>query len=251
MKILLRPSGRNHWSNLIKYRNCYDYLGPYLTRSGLLYTGFGKHNEKDKKRLEDTLGLDLGPSSEYWTTFFVRAGAKDVYLDIQDPLDELRYIFLKDHKDIGSFGKRRPSARYILINQEEEAREENKFNRIKRKALREFDKMANDKEIKKCLRIFGHRADNMIPEEAENKLFEIVENNPEKFLEKWVDNKERDTEYLIEEAVSKNVIRKNKSVYTYGSDTIGNNKEDAVNYLDDLVNQDIKKAILKEVQAKI
>lgn len=249
MKVLLRLNGRNNWPNIKKYRNCYDFIGPYLTRSGMRYTGFGEHNENDRKRLEERLEIDLGPSSEFWDNFYIRIGAKDVYLEIDDAMDEVRYIFLKNHKRVESFGNKRASADYVLINQEEEAKEENKFNRVKRKALREFDKMSID-DVRRCLRLFGHRADHVIAEKAENDLFEIIESNPDKFLDRWVDNKERDTEYILEEAISKNIVRKNKTVYRYGSDIIGNTKQDTIDYLDDLKNQDIKKAILKEIQAK-
>jgi len=58
----------------------------------------------------------------------------------------------------------------------------------------------------------------------------------------------RETEVLLARAISKNVIRKNESTDKYGSDIIGRNKEETINYLTNPENQDIKKTIfyLKE-----
>jgi hypothetical protein len=41
------------------------------------------------------------------------------------------------------------------------------------------------------------------------------------FLQKWINNKDREIEVVIEQAISKNVIRRNKNIYKYGSDVIG------------------------------
>lgn len=56
--------------------------------------------------------------------------------------------------------------------------------------------------------------------------------------------------FVIEEAISKNIIRKNRSNYYFGTDLIGNGLEDVIAYLKDKKNNDIYMAILNEIKSK-
>jgi len=246
MIVILRPKTNANWAGYTRFKNCYDYLGPILTRSGRRYTGL---TEDDEKRLGEKLNLDLRPSSEFWDNFVIPMTSKDLYLDTDIPEDELKYLFLKSHKRVQpSLNEVKPGANYVLINQDKEAEDSNKFNRIKVKAVLEFHKL-NTEAMRKALRICAHQnADKSSNEVVESKLFEFIEGNPQKFLDKWVNNKSRETEVIIERAVSEGIIRKNKSIYSYGQDVIGNSREDAIAYLDNPKNQDIKKAIMKDIE---
>jgi len=247
MIIILRPLGKDPWSGLIKYRNCYEDLGPYFTRSGRIYTGLTK---ADEERLGGLLSLDLSPTSEFWVSFFIRTGAKDLYLDTTDPMDELRYVFLKSHKRVASsIFERKSSANFVLINKDEEAKKANVYGRLKRKALKEFDRLSRE-DIVKCLRLYGHNAETVSAEVAENMLFDIIEGNPSKFIEVWVENKDKETQFLLEKAIARNVIRKNKNIYRYGSDTIGHGLDDTISFLKDVKNQDIRIGIERAVESK-
>lgn len=247
MKVILRPLRQDTWSGIIKYKNCYEDLSPYFTRSGSIYTGL---TEGDAERLGKRLGLDLSPNSEYWKTFYIRTADRDIILELEDPHDELKYLFLKNHKRVkNSLFEHKATANFVLINQEEEAKKDNLFGRTKRQAIREFDKMSIE-EMRKCLRLFGKSSENLANEVVENRLFDIVEGDPQGFIDKWVNNTDRETQYLIERAISMNIIRKNKRLYTYGSDTIGQGLEDAIAYLNDPKNQDVKIAIKQQIDGK-
>jgi hypothetical protein len=246
-RVILRPLNKESWSGVIKYKNCYEAIGPYFTRSGRYYTGL---TMADEERLGNILNLDLRSNSEFWSTFRIKSYGKDIYLDVSDEMDELKYLFLKSHKLVASnIADRKATARFVLINQENEAKEVNTFNKLKRNAIKEFDKLTHD-EMKRCLRIYGHNADMMSNEIAEKTLFDIIEGDPEKFLEKWVRNESKETEFLIKNAVGKNILRKNKTMYKYGTDVIGHTMEEAIAYIDDPNNRDLKIAILKEIEAK-
>jgi hypothetical protein len=248
MIVTLRQTSRDSWSGVRRYKNCSVYLAPYLTRSGGKYTGLAL---EDEERLGEALRQDLSPNSEFWTNFFIRVTDDDVILDTASPEGELKYLFLKNHKRVanGLSDKTKPGANYVLINDDEQAKEANKRNQTKRKAFREFDKMSMV-DMRKCLRIYGHASDTMSNELVEHKLGELIEENPQKFFEKWVDNKLRVTEFQIKDAVSRNVIRKNRNLYQYGTEIIGRSLEEAVAFLDDPQNQDIKMAIIKETGVK-
>jgi len=193
----------------------------------------------------------LSPGGDFWSEWpGIRIGSKDLYLNTDDPMDEMRYLFLKNHKNVASsIFERKPTANYVLIDKEDEAKKSNVFNKVKRRASSEFDKLSAE-DIRRCLRLFGQNATSMGNEQAENALFDIVDGNPSKFLKIWVDNKNRDIDYLVEAAVAKNVIRKTKNVYRYGSDIIGHSLEDTVNYLLNPKNQDLKMVIMAESSGK-
>lgn len=247
MRVILRPLRQDTWSGIVKYKNCYEDIGPYLTRSGRPYTGL---THQDAERLGKELGLDLSPGSEFWKTFYIRTADRDIILETEDPMDELKYLFLKSHKRVKtSLFENKATANFVLINQEEEAKRDNLFNRAKRTAIREFDKMTVE-EMRKALRIFGKSAESLAAEVVENRLFDIVEGDPQGFIDKWVKNSHKETQYIIERAISMNVIRRNKNVYTYGSDVIGHSLEETINFLDHPKNQDVRIAVMKAIDAK-
>lgn len=242
--IILRPTSKDSWAGIFKYKNCHEDLAPYFTRSGRIYTGL---TEADEKRLGELLHLDLHFNSEFWKTFAVRTSGKDLFLNIDDPFDELKYLFLKNHKRVANgINDRKSTANFVLINQEYEAKEANKFSKIKRQAYVALGKMSVQ-DMRKALRLFGVNADSTDSEVVEQRLTDIVEENPQKFLDMWVNNDSKDTEYLIKSAVSKNIIRKNKTVYKYGTDVLGYTLEDAINHLDNPEHQELKIAIAKAI----
>lgn len=245
MRVILRPiEGKRP---IVKYRNCYDYLTPYYTRSGGIYTGI---LAEDGDRLSKVLGLNLLPSSSFWNTFSVRIGAGDVILDTEDPLDEIKYLFLKNHKRVKtSIFEHKATADYLLINKEEEAKKENLFNKAKIDAISEFKRMTVT-DMRKCLRLFGHNAGDSNSELVENELFKIIENNPQAFLDKWVNNKDREIEVVIEQAIAKNIIRRNKNVYKFGSEVIAYSMQECVDFFNNPKNQDVKMSVINAIDAK-
>lgn len=247
MKVTLRPLFKDTWSGIGKYRNCHEDLTPYWTRSGRIYTGL---TTKDEVRLMALTGLDLVVGSDFWKNFFIRTGTKDYFLDTEDPTDEIKYLFLKGHRRVkNSLDEKKASANYVLLNKEEEAIRSNSINKLKRHAFKAFDQLSPT-EIRKVLRLFGENADELNTEVAEQRLFDLVEANPERFLQRWVNNDARETEVLLERAMARNIIRKSGAMYKYGSDVIGRLKEEAIDFLDNPKNQDIKRTILIELDAK-
>lgn len=248
MRVILRPIYKNSWVNVKRYRNCYEDLAPYWTRGGRIYTGL---TDKDRERLEEKLGgIDLRPESEFWANFYIRTTGKDLYLFTDDPMDELRYLFLKNHKLVQrSLTERKPGARFALINEEEEARKRNVHAKLVREAMKEFDKLSPE-DMRKVLRLYGHNADKMNNEVVENRLFDIVQGDPRSFVERWVRNEHRDTEAFISRAISKNIVRKNKNIYKYGTEVIGHSLDDVVAFFEDKKNQDVKMVIMDAIEGK-
>ena len=105
-------------------------------------------------------------------------------------------------------------------------------------------------DMRRCLRILGYKSDSMSNELVQNKLYENIEKDPERFFSKWVNNSTKATEFLIEAALAKNILRRSRNIYYYGTDVIGHSLEDAIANIDNKSNQDIKRSILNELESK-
>lgn len=250
MEVIVRMTKVNPWTGFSKWSNTYDFIGSYETRTGGKYIGLDKEQQA---RLEKELNKEegeLSPASDFWTTFAVKIGKKDVVLDTAKPIDELQYLFLKGHKRVADgLANINPSKDYVLINANAEAEEANKTNKVKREAYKAMDKMSIE-DMRKCLRLYGMKSDTMSNELVEAKLAEQIESNAAKFIMKWVNNPNKEINFVIEEAVAKNIIRKNRTQYFFGTDLIGNGVDDVMAYLKDKKNQDIYLSILQEIKSK-
>ena len=250
MVVELKIKKKNPWIGLVKYRHCFDYIAPYFTRSGSIYTGL---TPEDERYFEKALGYEeghLAKTSDLWTTFSVKIGARTLLLDDSIPRQAMMIKFLSGHKRVAtSLEKLDAGKDYLLINREAEAIEQNKQNKLRRDAIKEFDKLSLD-QMRQCLRLFGMSSDRMSNELIESTLFNLVDKQPKKFFDKWVNNKAKDTEYILEQAIAKGVIRKDKTHYFYGSDMFADSLDDAIAYLDSKKNQDLKLAIINETKNK-
>lgn len=250
MVVELKIKKKHPWAGLVKYKSCFDYIAPYFTRSGSIYTGL---TPEEETYYEKALGYPeghLAKMSPFWTTFCVKVGSKPVLLDDSIPRQAMIIKFLEGHKRVAtSLDKMDAGKDYLLINREAEAIEANKANKIRREAIKEFDKLTLD-QMRKCLRLFGASSTGMSNELVESTLFNFVDKQPKKFFDKWINNKSKDTEFLIEEAIAKGVIRKERTQYYYGTDMIADSLDECIAYLDSKKNQDLKLAIINETENK-
>ena len=250
MVVELKIKKKNPWAGLIKYKSCFDYIAPYFTRSGSIYTGL---TPEEERRFEKELGYTegtLSKESDFWKTFVVKVGARGLLLDDQYPRQEMIIKFLSNHKRVAtSLNKLDAGKDYLLINRQAEAIEQNRINKLRRDAIKEFDKLSLD-QMRKCLRILGIKSVNLSNELVESTLFNMVDKNPKSFFNKWVNNKQKETEFLLEDAIAKGVIRKDRTQYYYGSELIADSQQDAISYLDAKKNQDLKLSIMNQISNK-
>lgn len=250
MVVELKIRKKNPWAGLLKYKHCFDYIAPYFTRSGSIYTGL---TPEDEKYYEKALGYPeghLAKSSSFWTTFCVKIGARPVILDDAIPRQAMIIKFLSGHKRVAtSLDKLTAGKDYLLINKEAEAIEQNKQNKVRREAVKAFDKLSLE-DMRKCLRLYGVNSDQMSNELIESTLFNLVDKNPAKFFQVWINNTKKDTDFLLEQAIAKGIIRKDRTQYYYGTELLATSKDEAIAYLDAKKNQDLKIAIKSQVDNK-
>jgi len=248
MEAILQNVTTNTWTQVPRYADCNHYIGTYYKRNGQRYTGLD--DAVLRERLEKELNVDLKPNSSFWDNFAVRIGTKEVILNTDAGAEEeLRYYFLRNHKRVAFGTGYKPGADYRLVDQDAVAKVANVKNKLLRQAFAALDKLTPE-EMRKALRLFGYRAENVTAEVAESTLTNLVTENPQQFLDIWVNNKNKDVQFLIEEASAANIIRKNKTIYKYGTDILGYTLEDAILYLSNPKNQDVKLAIITQLQSK-
>ena len=90
----------------------------------------------------------------------------------------------------------------------------------------------------------------MSNELVESTMFDIVDKKSKEFLTKWVNNTKKDTQFILEEAIAKGIIRKEHTQYWYGTDMFADSLDDAIAYLDSKKNQDLKLSIINEIKNK-
>lgn len=250
MEVIVRSTKINPWTGLIKWSNCFDYLGSYWTRSGARYTGLTPEKARELEKRMGFEGGYLDQNSSFWDTFAIKIGQKDTIINTNTPEGELQYLFLKGHKRVANGIKNiTPSTDYVIVDRDIEAVEANKLNKVKREAFRALDKMSLE-DMRKCLRLLGIKANSMSNELVEATLTEDIEKDPARFVRLWVDNKDKEYNFIIEEALSKNIIRKNRATYYFGTDVIGNGVEDVIAFLKDKKNNDILMTIKSEIESK-
>lgn len=250
MVVELKIKKKNPWAGLLKYKGCFDYIAPYWTRSGMRYTGL---TPEDEAYFEKALGYEKGTlarTSDFWINFCVKIGTKTVILDDSIPRQAMIIKFLSGHKRVAtSLEKFTAGKDYLLINRQAEAVETNKLNKMRRDAIKEFDKLSLD-QMRKCLRLFGVNAERLSNELVESSLFAIVDKQPKKFFDLWVDNKSKETQFILEEAIAKGVIRKEKTQYYYGTELFADSLTEAIAYLDAKKNQDLRLSIITQMENK-
>lgn len=250
MVVELKIKKKNPWAGLLKYKGCNDYIAPYWTRSGMRYTGL---TPEDEEYFEKALGYEKGTlsrTSDFWINFCVKIGTRTLILDDSIPRQAMIIKFLSGHKRVAtSLDKFTAGKDYLLINRQAEAIEANKINKQRRDAIIEFGKLSLD-QMRKCLRLFGINGERMSNELIESTLFNLIDKQPKKFFDLWVNNKSKETQFILEQAVAKGVIRKEKTQYYYGTDMIADSLNEAIAYLDSKKNQDLRLAIINETNNK-
>ena len=189
MVVELKIKKKNPWAGLLKYKGCNDYIAPYWTRSGMRYTGL---TPEDEEYFEKALGYEKGTlsrTSDFWINFCVKIGTRTLILDDSIPRQAMIIKFLSGHKRVAtSLDKFTAGKDYLLINRQAEAIEANKINKQRRDAIVEFGKLSLD-QMRKCLRLFGINGERMSNELIESTLFNLIDKQPKKFFDLWVNNK--------------------------------------------------------------
>lgn len=237
--------------NAPTYKGAIVSICPWMSRTGVVTLGI-----PDVKRvaLEKALGYapgTLAPGSEFLTTYHIKLIDGKAEFDTSTPQGELAWEFLRNCPIVAQ-DPQHISAKheYVIKNEDAEAQVANKKNLRKLDAMNHVSKLTPVQK-RKALRLLGQNSTNMSDELVESRLMAAVETHYEEFFAKWVDNKDRDCEFLLETAVGLGIITKSRTTYRYGTDVLGSSKDDAIIYLNKKENEDLYGVIQSEITAKL
>lgn len=253
MEIIIKQINSNFLRSNLN-RNSVKYIGGWITRSGLPYSG--GFTPEQRRDFEKRLGYPenhLDPSNtKFWDSYIAvkLQGNKPFVLNTDTPEGEFKYEYCRNHIEVmDGYEDKKPRALYVMINQESEAKKKNIVNAKKIEAIKEFDKMSQD-DISRCLKLFKLNAEDITAEVARERMFDIVIAKPDDFMSKWVNNRDKTYFVVIEDAITKNVIRRSRNIYYYGTDVIGHSMNDTVAYLKDKKNEELYLSIKAEIENK-
>jgi len=241
------------------YDNCKDVIIPGLDKkTGVLRTGLTSETET---AFEKSLGLEegsLSKSSSYWDSYKIEIPEDGLTLNTQNVKDALDYAVLKaDPTVAGSFAEMKTSAvaQYVMTTENAEAQvKNNKRNEIA-KAYAAFAKLSQAGTVD-ALYMFGKDPSTLDFEVAQNRLGELLDENPRKFLEIVGDKQFKDKVYLMK-LIKAGVVKKHgtgigTNMPLYFEDImLGTGLEEAIAFIKDKENQQIAIGMKKTYEAII
>ena len=221
------------------YEHCTDKLVPGLhSETGALRTGL---TPEDERELEEELTHEEGTlkkSSKFWDNFSVIIPGKGLRLNTENPAHRLQYLVLNADPTIAKSLvalKTHAGAEYVMTSEGDEAKSSNSKRDVITKAYVAFSKLSKT-DIVDALYMFGKFGDDVSPDVAENRLGDIVDNDPHKFISIVGDKLFKDKVWMMK-LIRENIVKKhgtgtgtNMPLY-YEDIMLGNGLEEAIAFV--------------------
>lgn len=222
------------------YENARRTIIPRKGEDGKLITGHTEKQEAEYPFVVDT---------NFWNNYKIVLTHKTRELNLNNSKDLLDYRFMRADKEFANSLKDvNTETTYILYDEVTEAKDKNKEFDDNYCALG-YIKDMNENERARFLTLFGgYKTMNVSPDVIMNELTKRAKQNPADFCKRYED-KNKVVKMLIKELVALQILRTDKLAYFYGELTVGANIELAIDYINDMKNQDIVlqwKKILEE-----
>jgi hypothetical protein len=167
-------------------------------------------------------------------------------LDMSDPNDRLVYETIKFHPYIANSEddlKNKPEARYIIIDDEKQARKKVTEAQRKITAYKIYGSlMPSDK--RDCLYLYSLNGMDMSDDQADFRLLEMIERDPAAFTEKYEDQ-QREDKVFVYKMIHGHVLIKRKNQLYFDETYVGRTVEDVVDMLDKPENNLLKQDMMK------
>lgn len=246
------------------FTNASITLTPTIDNSGRLVTGLtedamvknasGKMESKRGTRvfLEKALNLEdgeLNPGfptnpNPFWLRYNFKVTQTITELDASNPMDLLHLSVLAKHNWVDFLDesdKPNPHAKLKLYSKEAQVKKANSKVKISKKANELFGKMSIEDMVAMLQANYKVRATDMMVEEVENKLYNLLTEDPSKFIS-LAENK---IERQIFSAIKKGVIKHTDDGFAFGDTYVGEVESDVVIFFTEHKEQ------LAELQIKI
>ncbi|WP_428743146.1 hypothetical protein [Tenacibaculum sp.] len=265
----LRSINPDKWAKVRRFNFTSEDLGPGIDKHGLPVTGLTEDsmitNEKGNKEvvkgtrgiLEKELGLEEGQlkkgtlinPSPFWTSFTVKMETADLELNGDDPNDQLKILFLAAQNNIAVGIKNRLSkSEYLLYTKEDAAKDSNKKKKVKREAYRIFDELTIEDKTD-ILEMLGVKAKTLTVDIIEDRLSDVVEESPTKFLAIAQDPKRKQKTY-VRKCLDKGFLTMQDGAVMYGETVLGYDINSAADNLFSDTNAKTREALKIQITGK-
>jgi hypothetical protein len=222
-----------------------------LTRSNTIVNVL---NDDEKTYLENATGINLSVYGEFWKTFYVSLWKDDANnrFDLSDPMDYLSIKLLEKLKDDVALSwndrNKKQSYQFVITRVDEEFKETKAKLDTKKQAFKFYGKIEHDKEkLIGILKLLTNQpfSDDSTLEWIQGKVEMYLDTMPSAFLA-IIEDPSFDTKVLINKGVDNGSVIKNSNKYTTvdGLDLCENGStpsfDNAVKYLDDVKNQEVR-----------
>ena len=252
----LRRAAKENWSKIQQYDHTEFKLAPLLDRrTGRPNTGLSKD---DAERIALALGREkheLYDHSPFWLDFFIGIGNGTTTIDITNPEEELLFLFLKAHRFV-AFGhaelRIKSKALFVLYNDVDEAKAQNKGRNAKKIAYAKFAAMDNSEMIDTLL-VMGERVISTDPSIIEAQMGRLVEKRPGDFVEIFGDNDFK-MKLFVTKCLHYDILQrgKGKDIHSmsisFNSELIGEGLDAVVEKLNKNANQQLFLSLQKRLE---
>lgn len=252
-ELVLKPVVKVKFSGVSSYSKTQTvFCGAELDLNGLYKTGLTKEQEKHYEGVLNLPAGTLGKKSPFWGDLEIRINNdKPTRFALSGYMDEIKEAVIRAHSKIANSELHlaaNPTALFYIDDAEEKAKLEAGKMDAELDALDQFTTLKIE-DKRAALRLYGKKGiDNMSETMVKAELYKEVKNDPMRFLRIIGDPKTMKAKALLEELVEKRVVNKKGAYYYNNEDMIGSSTEEAVAYLMDIKNQQIKIALEKRVK---
>lgn len=216
----------------------------------------------EKEYLEHVTGLNLSVYGDFWNTFRVALHKEDANnrFDLSNPMDYISYKILESLKNEVSpnWASRnvKQTYQFAICRENEEMLESKGKYDAKKEAFKMYGKIEDDKnKLLSVLKLLTNKP--LSPESKlewlQHKLEEFIDNEPSKFVS-VMNDKTLYTKILINVGIDKGIIIKKSNKYSTidGLDLCNSGEiatfDNAVAYLDNVKNQDVRSLITAKIE---
>jgi len=252
--VTIKPLQKEKWhgkKNADSFTQPISLSALYNPKTGKYDTGLSK---KDKERLEKETGYDLSDSFDpnkphpFWDSraALLTLPNHSIILNPDLPLDYIKIAIAKASKHVANSltdyeNGLYPDATHVIYDENEEVASKAKKVALLKEAYKIANKLNKQSKIALILIISGQTAKRQSDEFIEVALHDIIENKTEEFLSYANKTKaELTTRAMILDAVNENILQMKKGSIYYMDELLGNTITEAVEYLNDPKNQNLK-----------
>ena len=252
----LRRAPKENWSGITQYDHTEFKLSCLVNRkSGRPSTGLTRD-------VAERLALDLGlnknelyDNSPYWEDFYIGIGDGITTIDVSNPEEELLFRFLQAHKLV-AFGhaelKKNAKALFVLYNDVDEAKTQNRGRNAKKLAYAKYAAMTNS-EMVDVLMVMGERVVSTDEHIVEAMMGRLVEKRPAEFIDIFGDDNFKMKLFVVK-CLHFDILQRGKGKgledmrVSFNGELLGEGLMAACEYLSKKTNQPVFLALSKQME---